>query len=349
MKKILCVALIFLLMISVFGCKASAKKNKYTDYSFDYFDTVTTIIGYETSEEDFKAVCEEIKEKLSVYHQLYTIYNKYDGINNLASLNEVSSGTNKATEVDKKIIDLLEFSKDMYYQTNGKVNIALGSVLSIWHRYRTNGINNPENAELPKKSELLKAGEHTNIEDLIINSEKNTVLFKDKEMKLDVGAIAKGYAAERVAKWMKSENINGYILNIGGNVRAVGKKPDGTKWKIGVENPDTANEEKPYIEYLEIEDMSLVTSGSYQRYYIVDGKSYHHIIDNETLMPADNFLSVSVLCEDSGKADAFSTALFCTTYEEGKKLVESIKDLEAMWVLKDGTKYYSDGFKDYIV
>ena len=141
--------------------------------------------------------------------------------------------------------------------------------------------------------------------------------------------------------------MNDYILNIGGNVRALGARPDGKKWSIGIENPDTQDDETPYIEYLAFERMSLVTSGSYQRFYMVGDQKYHHIIDPQTLLPATYFQSVSVLCLDSGKADALSTALFCMDYDQGRALIEEIKDCEAMWVLPDGTKQYSKGFKNY--
>jgi thiamine biosynthesis lipoprotein len=174
----------------------------------------------------------------------------------------------------------------------------------------------------------------------------STVTITDPEMKLDVGAIAKGYAVEMVARALEEKGISGYILNIGGNVRAVGAKADGEPWTVGLENP-MEDEDKPYIAYLSLTKEALVTSGSYQRYYVVDGKRYHHIIDPETLMPSEGFTSVSVLCESSAMGDALSTALFCMSLEEGMALVESLEDVEVMWVLTDGTKQASSGFPSY--
>ena len=345
MKRITSAFLIFLFVLqTVFLCGCAKKKEKFTDYSFDYFDTVTTIIGFEENKEIFNKNCDKIKEKFNEYHKLYTIYNQYDGINNLSKIND-SNGEN--LKVDSKIIDMLQFAMEMFTLTDGKVNVAMGSVLSIWHKYREEGINYPENAKLPKMSELKSAYKHTDINNLIIDRNENTVFLSDPKMTLDVGAVAKGYATEQVALWMEENGITGYLLNVGGNIRIVGKRADGEKWNIGIENPDTEDKENPYVEYLDLEGMSLVTSGSYQRFYEVDDKKYHHIIDPETLMPSDYFESVSVLCDSSATADALSTALFSMSYEEGRKLVESLEDTYALWITKDGKKLYSEGFENF--
>lgn len=345
MKRIGCFFLSLALIVGVF-CSCKGEKTKYTAYWFDYFDTVTTVVGYENSQQDFDAKANEIKALLEEYHKLYDIYNSYEGIENIYTLNQLTDGEHKPIKVDKKIIDLLEFAKEMYTKTQGKVNIAMGSVLKIWHRYRQEGLDDPKNAQLPPEDILREASEHTNIEDVKINKTDSTVYFSDSEMSLDVGAIAKGYAAEIVAKWMTGQKYNGYILNIGGNVRIVGERPDGENWKVGIENPDTSDTENPYIEYLELGEMSLVTSGSYQRFYTVDGKNYHHIIDSKTLKPAENFQSVSVLCESSAVADALSTALFCLSYEEGLEVLKHFPKTEVMWVLPNGEKLYTNGFRD---
>lgn len=343
MKRFIAFVTAVSIMLCLAGCKKN-KLNKYTDYSFDYFDTATTIVGYSQSEEEFDAVCEEIKALLLEYHQLYNIYNRYDGVINLCSVNDTKDGEHKELKVDRKIIDLLLYAKELYTLTNGKMNIAMGSVLSIWHDYRTEGLNNPESAALPPMENLKEASKHTDINDVIINEETSTVYLKDSKMSLDVGAIAKGYAVEQIALHLQSKGIGGYLLNVGGNVRCIGKRADGEEWKVGVENPETQGD---YLAYLKLSDKSIVTSGNYQRYYTVNGVNYHHIINPETLMPATDFRSVSVICENSGRADALSTALFNMTYEEGRELVKGLEDIEAMWVLPDGKQLYSENFKDY--
>jgi thiamine biosynthesis lipoprotein len=144
---------------------------------------------------------------------------------------------------------------------------------------------------------------------------------------------------------LEERGVTGYVLNVGGNIRAIGTKPNGEAWTVGIEDPSGDG----YLEYLSIEGKSVVTSGSYQRYYYVDGKRYHHIIHPETLMPAEGFVSVSVISSDSGFADAMSTALFCMTQEDGLLLVESIPDIEAMWVSESGEKTVSSGWNDYLM
>ncbi len=327
------------LLFSVTGCKD--KIEKFTDYSFDYFDTATSIIGFEENEEIFKANCERIKEKLGEYHRLYTIYSRYDDLNNIYSVNNSET----ALEVDGKIIDMLCFSKDMYSKTGGNVNVAMGSVLSIWHNAREEGLNDPENAKLPNMDELTDAKYHTDIEKVIIKD--NTVFLNDSKMSLDVGAVAKGYAAEQTALWMEKEGITGYLLNVGGNIRAVGKRLDGKKWQIGLENPDRESAQA-YIEYLELDEMSIVTSGNYQRFYTVNGKNYHHIIDPDTLMPAVGYKMISVINKSSAVADALSTALFCMSVAEGEKIISEFENTYALWITDSGEKIYSKGFKSLI-
>lgn len=350
MKKVisafLVITIVLVQMLTFAACDEKTELNKFTEYYFDYFDTATTIIGYAETEEDFDAVCAEIKALLNEYHRLFTIYDRYNGLNNLVTINDLSDGKHTEVTVDQKIIDMLTFAKEMYEKTDGNVNIAMGSVLKIWHVYRNRGLDDPTAAELPPMEDLEEASKHTNIEDLIIDDENNTVFLADPEMSLDVGAIAKGYAAEKIAEYLEEKGITGYLLNLGGNVRTVGmagEKP----WNVGIENPDTENEEVPHIEFLHMSGESLVTSGSYQRFYVVNGENYHHIIDPTTLMPGTKYRSVSVLTDDSGLGDAMSTALFLMDYEEGLALVESMDNVEAMWVMPDGKQRYSDGFQEY--
>lgn len=348
MRRVIAFCLCVVLALSCAACHKAPEKTKYSAYYFDYFDTATTIIGYTESKEAFDATCAEIVALLEEYHRLYTIYNRFEGVNNLVTVNDLSDGAHKAVTVDRKILDMLRFAKEMHQKTDGYVNVAMGSVLKIWHIYRNAGIDDPSTAVLPPMDKLTAAAEHTDINDLILDEQAGTVYLSDPQMLLDVGAIAKGYAVEAVAKYLEDKGVTGYLLNVGGNVRTLGMAGDGDKpWNVGIENPDREDTEKPYIEYLHLSGQSLVTSGSYQRYYEVDGVRYHHIIDPDTLMPGTNYRSVSVLTGDSGLADAFSTALFLMPYEQGKALVESTQGVEAMWVMPDGEQRYSAGFKVY--
>ena len=320
------------------------QKQKFSEYSFDYFDTVTTITGYADSQEDFDAVADEILSLLEEYHKMFTIYHRYEGMENLCTINELVDGEHRTATVDRRIIDMLLYAKQAYELTGGKVNVAMGSVLSIWHEYREDGMDEPWNAQLPPMEQLQEAAQHTDIEKVLIDEQACTVTLADPQMRLDVGAIAKGYAVEMIAQHMEQKGIDGYVINVGGNVRTLGAKPDGSGWTVGVENPDVSDE--GYLAYLQLSGKSLITSGSYQRYYVVAGKRYHHIIDSATLMPADYFTSVSIVCDSSADGDALSTALFCMTYQEGLALIESLEGVEAMWLTTSGEKYYSSGFSD---
>lgn len=347
-KRSISLICLFALLIQCAALISCQKKlSKFTEYSFDYFDTVTTIVGYAEDQEQFHAVSADILAELGEYHKLFTIYHRFEGMENLCTVNELTNGEHRTVTVDRRIIDMLLYAKDVYTLTDGKVNVAMGSVLSIWHKYREHGTDAPWEAQLPPMEQLTEAAQHTDINNVLIDEEQCTVTLTDPKMTLDVGAVAKGYAVEMVAQSLEKKGITGYVLNVGGNVRTVGAKADGEPWKVGIESPEE-NEEQPYLANLYLADSALVTSGSYQRYYTVDNKRYHHIIDPATLMPSEGFVSVSVVCKSSADGDALSTALFCLTLAEGLALIESIEDAEALWVTADGTQHKSSNFDKYL-
>ena len=330
------------------GCgkiSEAPKLQRYDAQFLQLFDTVTSVVGYAEDEETFQAYVQELYDELEEYHQLYNIYNDYEGVHNIKTINDHAGM--EPVEVDQRIIDMLDYAVEMEETTHGAFNVAMGSVLSIWHDYRTEGIDDPEHAALPPMEELKAAAEHMDIHQMEIDREKSTVYLPDPEMSLDVGAIAKGYATEMVCRKLEADGWNHALVSVGGNVRAIGTRADGSSWSVGIQNPDLQSDKK-YLYTLAIKDMSLVTSGSYQRYYTVDGERYHHIIHPELLMPWNEYESVSILCRDSGMADALSTAVFNLDQEEGQKLIESLDQVEAMWLYPDGTEKYSSGFERYI-
>ncbi len=337
MKKIVSLVLSFVLLFTLFGCT----NNKYAKYSksfLELFDTASSITAYDTSQESFDKKYNELYKIIKNYSELFDIYNNYDNVINIKYLND--NAYKKAIKVDKEIIDLLNFSKKAYKDTNGKVNIAMGSVLSIWHDYRDEG------KSLPPKTKLIDANKHTNIDDLIIDNKNSTVFFKDKELKLDVGAIAKGYVCNKIYEYITQNDLwQSAVISLGGNIITIGNKPDGNDFVIGIENPNSND----YLMKVNAKNnTSVVTSGSYQRYYTVNGKNYSHIIDPDTLYPAEYFTSVTVISSGSALADAFSTALFCMSYEDGKNLVESNDKIEAIWLDSNGKTYQSSGIKAII-
>ena len=339
MKRTLSLLLLLALLLS--GCNrvGESEIKQYNATFLTLFDTVTTIVGRAESQEALMEQAQAIHDELLVYHQLFDIYNDYEGLNNLKTVND-NAGVAPVV-VDRAIIDLLLDCKEYYDLTGGRVNVAMGSVLALWHEARNDGLNDIANAYLPDQAKLEAAAEHTDINCVVIDEEAFTVFITDPEVRLDVGAIAKGWAAQRAAENAPS----GLLISVGGNVCATGPKDEsGTPWRVGVQDPDGGEN---YLHTLNITGGSVVTSGDYQRCYMVDGKIYHHIIDPETLYPSTYWRSVTIVCADSGLADALSTALFLLPLEEGKALLEKT-GAEAMWVDEAGEKYYSPGFEELI-
>lgn len=340
------VLLVAVLIFTALFMKGKLQKPKRYEASFiDVFDTVTEIVGYGKNKEEFTRQAELLKEKLQYYNNLYDIYHSYDGMNNIKTIND-NAGI-KPVKVDREIIDLLLFCRDMYDKSSGKLNIAYGSVLKVWHTYRSRGMEDPVNASLPPMEVLEEKEKHTDITKLIIDEEASTVFLEDKDMSLDVGSVGKGYGVQRVVEYAKEIGAENMLVSVGGNISAIGTRDDGTRWRLGIQNPDP-DSEAPYVEKIELENECVVTSGNYQRYYEVDGVRYSHIIDPDTRMPADYFASVSVVTGDSGFADALSTILYNMDYEDGRAYVESLPNVEAMWIFDDGSTGFSSGFETYI-
>ena len=354
-SKFVCVTLCLVILLGVFSScspknanesKSPVEEPKTQGKSYyDYFDTVSGIFSYcGDSAEEFAANCEAAAAVLEEYHRLFDIYYEYAEVNNLKTVNK-NAGI-APVKVDKKLIDFLLYAKDIYVLTDGATNIAMGAVLRLWHDAREDGIDDPDNAYLPDEGALLEAAAHTNIENLIIDEQAQTVYLSDPLMSLDVGAIGKGYATERAAELLIERGVTSYALNIGGNIRTIGTKASGDGWITGITNPDKSSEEE-FVCRVSIKDISLVSSGDYERFYVVDGKPYHHIIDPKTNMPAEYFSSISIFTKDSALADALSTALFCMSYEDGLALTEKIGGVEVIWVDGDGTLTMTDGVPLY--
>ena len=333
------------------GCKPKKELTRYTTIFYDVFDTVTQVIAYCESEEEFNTQMQALHQDLIAYNQLYDIYNDYDGVVNVKTINE--NAGKAPVQVDDRILSMLELAQQMYELTGGKINIAMGSVLGIWHDYREAAEQNASETDntLPTQEELEAAAQHCDINDLVIDEKAKTVYLSDPEMSLDVGSVGKGYAVEMVCRAAEARGLTSALVSVGGNLRAIGTKPDGSQWTGGVENPWNASEvyttDSLFGAAINMSDMALVTSGDYQRYFVVDSKRYHHLIDPDTLWPAAYFNSVTVLCPDSGMADCLTTGLFCMPLEEGQKLVESLDGVEAMWCTPDQQAVASSGWESH--
>ena len=318
-----------LLLVSLLLCGCTRQKNQTFTY-LDVFDTVTTVMGDQDQ-------AQKIHEQLIRYHRLFDIYNEYDGLNNLKTVNDMAGV--QPVEVDADIIRLLLDCKEYHHLTGGKVNVAMGSVLKLWHDARAAGLECPENAWLPDPAALEEAAAHTDIESIVIDRMAGTVFITDPETSLDVGAIAKGWAVQRVA-----ENADpGMLISVGGNVFATGPKGENTPWVIGIQSPEGEGN----LCTLNITAGAVVTSGDYQRTYTVDGVQYHHIIDPATRMPGTYWRSVTVVGQDSALADALSTALFLLPLEQGMALAERL-GVDALWVDAQGAEFMTEGFSPRI-
>lgn len=328
MRKLsLALASLLLAALLLGGC---APKRYGTTEVTAVFDTVVTITGYERSRARFEEISGRIMSELGEYHKLFDIYNEYDGMTNLRTVNLAAGG--EPVEVDARIIELLEFAKEACALTGGRVNAAMGSVLALWHEARDNTL------VPPSEEALAEAAKHTNIDDMIIDG--NTVRLADPDMSLDVGAIAKGFAVEAVCAQLEAEGVTGWLVSVGGNVRTLGARGDGKPWQIAVSELSGTEYEDVRIP---LEGLSAVTSGADQRYFEYEGRRYNHIIDPETLFPSERYVSVTVVTRDSGLADALSTGLFNMPLKEGRALVASLEGTEALWYLPDGSVAVSDG------
>ena len=338
MKRLISGLLLVCLLLS--GCAGAGEpeQKQYTATFLTLFDTLTTIKGPAESEEAFTQTVQQLHDRLLECHQLFDIYNDYEGVNNLKTVNDAAGIA--PVEVDRRIIDLLLDCRDFYEATSGKVNVCMGSILHLWHEARNDSIDNPAAAYLPESNALEEAANHCSMEALVIDEEASTVFLTDPHARLDVGAIAKGWSVELVAQMAP----RGFLISVGGNVRSTGPKAENTPWVVGVSDPKDPN---GYLHTLYLKEGSLVTSGDYQRYYYVDGKLYHHIIDPETRYPSEYWSSVTIVCRDSGLADALSTALFLMDRERGQTLLDHF-GAEALWVDREGNLYYSPGFQDLI-
>lgn len=344
-REITAAALASILLLT--GCLAGTgtePESEWSRYRISYMDTFDTIVqnvGYTRTGMEFDRYSEEMHELLIYYNQLFDRYNSYEGINNVKTIND-NAGI-EPVQVDEPLLDLLEQCIEWEEQSQGAVNVCMGPVLEIWHNYREQYIGTTE-GKLPPMEQLEAAARHTDIGNLVIDREAGTVYLTDPEASLDLGAVAKGYATERIAQQLYADGFTSFAMSSGGNIRVMDAPADGSKsaWVIGIQDPAATMESGKYADSVIANNISVVTSGDYQRYYMVDDVKVHHIVDGKTLMPANRFSSVTIVCEDSGLADMLSTALFILPMEEGRVLAEQY-GAQAMWIDPEGTVTCTDG------
>ena len=236
----------------------------------------------------------------------------------------VSEDLYHAIEIGKKYSDL----------SDNAFSIALEPLTSLWNF--TDGTDS-----IPAKSKLDSALPLVNSEDVLLRA-PNQIAFLKHGMGIDLGAIAKGYIADRLKEYLLSQNVNSALIYLGGNVLCIGQKGN-APFRIGIEKPFDADGEAAAI--LKIADTSVVTSGTYQRCFEQDGVLYHHILDSRTGYPYQNGLSaVTIITDSSTDADALSTTCFSLGLEDGLKLLESLENADGFFITEDGEYYYTEGF-----
>lgn len=330
-KMIIFIIIILIVGLIGMGIYNKNKKSEYTTNMF-YMDTYIYINLYNLSKKEAQKTFAEIEQIYKKYHELTNRYNEYEEINNIYYINHNNS-KNDTLVIDKELYDIIKYGQEWYQKSNGLIDISMGNVIDVWKKYREskNGI--------PSIEELTNS--NTGSIDNIVLLDNNQI--KNNHPNIDLGVIAKGYTTEIVGAYLEKKGITNYLINAGGNV-LVGKPYQKTNFSIGLEDPNSDAGE--IYKVIFANDMSVVTSGGYERFYEYNGKKYHHIINPKTLMPSNNMKSVSVIAKNSMEADMLSTLLFILTIDEGKDLLKQFS-AEAVWYTNDNEIITSKGISKY--
>lgn len=322
---------ILLILFVIFYFCTKNVENTFTKNLF-YMDTYIYIKIENQSKEKAEEAFQHIEQIYQEYHQLADRYQAYDGINNLYTIH-YNTDPSETLTLDPRLYQMLTFGKEWYAISNGKIDISMGNIIDVWKQYRTTQTGVPTLEELT----LNDTG---SIKDIVL-LENNQI--QNTHPNIDLGAIAKGYATEKVGEYLESIGITNYIINAGGNVK-VGTPYQKEKYAIGIEDPNSQSGDIFKVVYGQ--NISVVTSGGYERYYEYNGQKYHHIIDPDTNMPSNWMKSVTIITKDSSLGDILSTLLFLLPIEEGQEFIKQF-DAEAIWYTNEDTIITSEGIEIY--
>ncbi len=317
----------FLIMVLI----ESLKVKEYSENIY-YMDTYIYVKVYAGNQLQASEVLSGVEKIYKEYDELTNKYKEYKGLKNLYYI-AYNTSKDETITIDKRLYQLLEYGKEVYTATNGLVDISMGNVLDIWKSYRDSEYGVPTIEE-------LEAAKTDSIEDIVL-LDKNKIA--NNHVNIDLGAIAKGYVTELAADYLEKEGISRYIINAGGNV-VVGGNEEGKKYSIGIEDPEDPT---GIFKVIYGNNMAVVTSGGYNRYYEWEEKRYSHIINPNTLFPDNYVKSVTVVCSSSKFADVLSTMLYMMSVEDGKKYINSLEGVEAIWYTIDNQIITSDGLSRY--
>lgn len=292
-------------------------------------NTVVTISIYDSRDTSLLDRCMELCDQ---YEQ---IFSRTLETSELYRLNHQElADADGVSHLSPDLADLISRGLEYGTLSQGRFDIAIGPVSSLWDF-------TSDHPSVPDDSLIQAALPLVNYQDVILDGREIT--FQKKGMQLDLGAIAKGYIADRLKEYLINQGVQSAVINLGGNVLCVGSRPDGTPFRVGLQRPFADRNET--IGTIEVNDLSVVSSGIYERYFEQDGRMYHHILDPATGYPCENnLIAVTILSEESTDGDALSTTCFALGLEDGMKLVESLQDVEAMFITDDYELHYSSGF-----
>lgn len=304
-----------LFMGSLTACKPP-KQPPVTQTGF-HFDTVISITLYSGGDETVLDSC----FKLADYYE-----NLFSRTKEGSDIYRINHANGKATEIAPETAELLSVALNYATLTDGEVDPTIGSASGLWDFHE-------DAAHIPPDSESISTAlTHVNFQNVQLSG--NIVTLTDPETVLDLGFIAKGYIADKLKEHLLSEGVTSALINLGGNVLCVGSKPDNSAFTIGIQEP-FATTGTP-ITTVSARDSSVVSSGVYERYYEYEDRLYHHILDTTTGYPVDNdLLAVSILSENSTDGDALSTICLTLGYEKAFELVDSLEDIEAIFITTD--------------
>jgi len=328
--------IILLLTLSIFGSiltgctNNDAKPSEPLTKTNYLLGTQVSITLYDNQKDE---IIDEAFQRISEIEAKMSINN--ESPSEITKLNEASG----IQEVKLSEDTFFVLEKGKYYSqlSDGKFDITIGPLVKLWN------IGTPE-ATIPDEKILSEKLDLVDYNKLTLNKEKSTAKLELSGMIVDLGGIAKGYAADEVAAILKKHGVKHAIINLGGNILAFGSNVNGNPWKIGIQDP--YNTRNDYLGIVEVVDKSVVTSGIYERYFEKDGVRYHHILDPKTGYPADNGLAgVSIITDKSIDADGLSTSTFLLGVEKGLELIESLDNTEAIFVTTNKELYLSSGLK----
>ncbi len=312
------------------GAVPAKKQSEPISRSEFLLNTFVTITLYDTENtsilDDCITICKDCEAIFSKTLETSELY-------------RINHRTEQTLTVSDDMAALL--ARGLYYceRSDGAFDITIEPLSSLWDF-------TAENPELPDASEIAGLLPRVGYQNLKL--EENTLTFLSPDTTIDLGAIAKGYIADKIKSYLKTKNVASAIINLGGNVLCVGTRPDGTPFHIGLQMPFAERNET--IEVMGIDDLSVVSSGVYERHFIVDGVNYHHILDPSTGYPYDNgLISVTILSESSTDGDGLSTTCFSLGLEKGMELADSIDGVYACFIDQDYNIYYSEGAEDFIL